>query len=169
MEAAVTVSPPPEDRRPDDASETDAPESRTRLTAATVGLVATGGVLGTACRYELELLAPAGAGRFPWTTFAVNVFGSLVLGFFLTLLTRQWERHPGAAVARPLVTTGFLGAFTTWSTYLVEVTLLAKDDAAGLAVAYLVASLFAGLLAAVVGMALAGRWGRDSNVGAITR
>jgi CrcB protein len=163
MEGAVTAVPPPEDRpdddvvRDDDARATDAPEPWTLPLIGAVVLVAVGGVVGTACRYELELLAPARAGRFPWATFGINVSGSLVLGLLLTLLTSRWEGRPGAAAARPLLTTGFLGAFTTWSTYMVEVTLLAKDHAAGTAVAYLVASLVAGLLAATVGVALAGR------------
>jgi CrcB protein len=158
-----------EGRMVDDATATDAPEPLTLPMPVAIVLVAAGGVLGTACRYELELLAPAATGRFPLTTFAINVSGSLVLGWLVTLLTRRWERRPAAAAARPLVTTGFLGAFTTWSTYLVEVALLAKDGATGLAGAYLVASLVAGLVAATLGVGLAGRWAGGSSVEATTR
>jgi CrcB protein len=162
----VTTTPPPDDRRPPDprntgpdtaATESDTPGAGTLSLAASIVLVAVGGVGGTASRYELERLAPARAGAFPWTTFAVNVSGALVLGAVLTLVTGRWEQHRGAAVARPLLTTGFLGAYTTWSTYMVEVSLLARDRADGVAFAYLAASLVAGIIAATVGVSAAGR------------
>ncbi len=160
----MSTTPPSGEHDPPDtaatdtaATDTDAPGSGTLPEPAAIALVAAGGILGTAARYELELLAPAGDGRFPWTTFGINVSGALVLGAVLTLLTGRWERRRGGAVARPLLTTGFLGAYTTWSTYMVETALLARHGDAVTALAYLAASMVAGLAAATVGVTAAGR------------
>jgi CrcB protein len=153
-DAPGTASDPPATDRPG----TDAPDAigPTGLTsAASVGLVAVGGTLGAACRDELELLIPASPDGFPWATFVVNISGAVVLGALLTLIVGRWAGDRRARLARPLVATGFIGAYTTWSTYIVEVAVLAKDGSAGVALGYLAASLVAGLTAAAAGVRLA--------------
>lgn len=115
--------------------------------------VAIGGALGALVRYLVADRFPEPAGRFPWTTLWINVSGALVLGFVLTLVV---ERFPPSRYIRPFLATGFCGAYTTFSTLAVEADLLVRDGHASSAVAYLAASVAAGLAAVTVGI-LAGR------------
>ena len=95
-------------------------------TAPWAALVAVGGALGTLLRAALEAAHPAAPGGFPWTTWAVNVVGCFALGLLLT----GWVR-PGLAPRwwRPLIGTGFLGAFTTFSAVMHAVAGLEQDHA----------------------------------------
>ncbi|MEA2716949.1 MAG: fluoride exporter [Actinomycetota bacterium] len=115
--------------------------------------VAIGGALGAAARYGVAQLVPLGAGSFPWATWWTNVTGSFVLGVVLMVLLR---RFPSDRLARPLLATGFLGAFTTYSTFAVQTVVLVGDGSGVLAGVYVVASLAAGFGAAAAGIA-AGR------------
>jgi fluoride exporter len=108
-----------------------------------------GGVLGAVSRYAVSLAIPTQAAHFPWDTFLVNVSGSAVLGFILILLLEQF---PNGRLARPVIGTGFIGAYTTFSTFMVEAIQLMRDGRPAVAVAYLAASLTAGLLAVWTGM-----------------
>ena len=65
------------------------------------------------------------------------------------------ERFPPTRYVRPFFATGFLGAYTTYSTFAVETDLLVKDGHAGYAVTYAVSSLLAGFAAAWLGMVIA--------------
>ena len=89
---------------------------------------------------------------FPWATFTVNVAGSFVLGLIVTLVVERW---PPTRFVRPFAAIGFCGGFTTFSTLAVEATQRVQHGRPGLAVAYVTASLVAGVLAATVGMTLA--------------
>jgi CrcB protein len=71
------------------------------------------------------------------------------------LVTLVLERFPPTRYARPFLATGFLGAYTTYSTFAVETDLLVKDGHAGAAAAYVVASLAAGFAAVWLGIAVA--------------
>ncbi|MCU1493907.1 MAG: CrcB family protein [Acidimicrobiaceae bacterium] len=125
-------------------------------------MVAASGALGAVARYELERALPSRAGQYPWGTFWVNVSGSLAIGFVLVLLS---DRFPRARLARPLIATGFLGAYTTFSTYAVEAVDLSRGHHVATAVAYALSSLIAGGVAVVIGMALARLAGRaDASV-----
>jgi CrcB protein len=119
-----------------------------------LGLVALGGAVGAAARYGLGLAFPDGSG-FPWTILVVNVSGALVLGALLSLLV---GRQGLEATLRPLVATGFIASYTTWSTYVVGVAVLVRDHQPATALAYLAVSLVAGLLAAGAGVAAGTRW-----------
>jgi CrcB protein len=125
---------------------------------ATVAAIAAGGALGAPARYELGLAWPTSADGFPWATFVTNVSGCLLLGLLLVLVLERW---PPTRYLRPFAATGFIGAYTTWSTFVVEVSVLAKDGHAGVALLYAAASLLGGLAATVAGMRLArhGRFG----------
>ena len=79
--------------------------------------------------------------------------GSFALGFLLTLLV---ERFPPSRFVRPFVATGFLGAFTTYSTFAVETDLLMKNGHVAVAAAYALGSLAAGFTAVWVGIVVAG-------------
>jgi len=108
-----------------------------------------GGALGAVSRYALSLALPTETGRFPWSTFLINVSGSAVLGFILILLIEQFPR---GRLARPVIGTGFLGAYTTFSTFMVETVELIRDGRPEVAIAYLAASVGAGLLAVWIGI-----------------
>jgi CrcB protein len=115
--------------------------------------VALGALPGGAARYAIAQASAVARGHFPWATFGVNVSGSFALGLLLALLV---DRYPPSRYARAFAGSGFLGAYTTFSTFAVESDLLVKDGHAAVALAYVVASLAAGLAAAGAGM-VAGR------------
>lgn len=122
-----------------------------RAERSILAVVAVAGALGALARDGVGHLVPGTPGHFPWGTFSTNVAGSFAIGIVLVLLT---ERFPNARVARPLVVTGFLGAFTTFSTYVVGADLLVRDHAVGIAAAYALGSVAAGALAALSGILL---------------
>jgi CrcB protein len=113
-----------------------------------------GGAVGAALRSGLGELVAAHPGRWPWTTFAVNVAGSFMLGFFVT---RLQERLPLSAYGRPFLGTGFCGALTTFSTFQLELVRMVDHHRPGLALAYGSASLAAGFLALLVGTSIVRR------------
>jgi CrcB protein len=77
-------------------------------------------------------------------TFSVNVTGSFALAY---LVTRLQERLPQSTYRRPLLGTGFCGAYTTFSTMQVEILTMIEHDRYGLAASYAAASIGAGYLA----------------------
>jgi len=117
--------------------------------------VAVGGALGTVARYAISRVLPVGVHSFPWATFWTNVSGAFVLGVLLTLILERW---PPTRFVRPFAATGFVGAYTTWSTFMVETDELLAHGHAATALAYVGASLVVGLAAVVVGIALGRLW-----------
>lgn len=122
-----------------------------------IAAVATGGVIGALARYGLSLAIPTPAGGFPTSTFLINVTGCLLIGVLLVVLTELTGAHP---LLRPLLVTGVLGGFTTFSTYAVDSELLLSGGHLGTALAYLGGTLVAALAATAVGVALARFAGR---------
>lgn len=122
-----------------------------------LGSVVIGGALGTLVRYLLEEANPATPGRWPATTFWINVSGSLVLGALLTGLARTGPDAGWRRVVRLGVGTGFCGGFTTYSTFIIEVDSLARGGHGVTAAGYAVLSILAGITAAALGMATARR------------
>jgi CrcB protein len=118
-----------------------------------VAAVALGGALGAPARYGISQVVHITPGTFPWGTFWINVSGSLVLGFFLAVVLR---RFPKTRYLRPFVASGFLGSYTTYSTFAVETDLLIRNGRAGIAVAYAALSFAGGFTAAWVGGRLGG-------------
>jgi CrcB protein len=116
-----------------------------------LGIVIAGG-LGALSRYALDGLVGRRLSGFPWGTFAVNVSGSLALGFVFTLMVERLEVAPWL---RSAVTIGFLGGYTTFSTLSLETFRLLQDRELGLAAANALGSVAAGLLAVYVGVAAA--------------
>lgn len=117
-----------------------------------VVFVMVGGALGALARFGVGIwLAPAGTG-FPLATLTVNLAGAFGLGAAGVLLTRQilW-----APQLRPLVTAGFFGGLTTFSTVAVEALTLAVSDQPGLAGVYVAVTFLCGPAAAAGGMRLA--------------
>lgn len=119
-----------------------------------VAVIFLGGALGASARYGVAQLLHAPAGSFPWATFWTNVSGSVVLGTGLVLFL---ERFPPSRYLRPFMATGFLGAYTTYSTFAVETDMLVKDGHTATALAYVGASLVVGVAAVWIGMLVARR------------
>jgi CrcB protein len=122
----------------------------TRLQAAIV----VGGAAGALARAGLAEAFPWDAHGWPWVTFAVNIVGTLLLGYFAT---RLQERLAPSTYRRPLLGTGFCGALTTFSTFQVELITLARHGELGIAAGYLCASIAAGLVGVYLATALTRR------------
>lgn len=110
-----------------------------------VGAIAVGGGLGSVLRYELARAVPPAANGFPTATLLTNLIGALLLGALVVAVTEVWRPHH---LLRPLLGTGLLGGFTTFSTFGVEVRGLPADVAIG----YVVATLVGGIALAALGM-----------------
>jgi CrcB protein len=106
-----------------------------------------GGFVGAVVRVELSDVFPITPGTWPWTTFAINVVGAFLLGYFTT---RLQERLPLSAYRRPLLGTGFCGALTTFSTVQLELLRMFDRDRFGLAFGYALISVLAGFCAVLV-------------------
>lgn len=117
--------------------------------------VGAGGILGACARYEMSLALVSRPGTFPLATFVINVSGSFVLGALLALIIERWR--PSEYI-RPFVATGFLGAYTTWSTFMVDTDNLVRTGHVAVAAAYVAASLAAGLAAVYAGMSIVRAW-----------
>jgi fluoride exporter len=113
--------------------------------------VAVAGLLGAPARYVLDAaISERARGVFPWGTFVINVSGSLALGF----LTGLALYHGFPSTAKTILGTGFLGAYTTFSTLTYESLALLEGNRAA-AFANVIGSLVAGVAAAAAGLALA--------------
>ncbi|MGH2719004.1 MAG: fluoride efflux transporter CrcB [Actinomycetota bacterium] len=130
--------------------------------ARVLGTIAVGCALGAPARYGLSQLIHVAKDSFPWSTFTINVTGSFALGFLLVLIL---ERFPPSRYLRPFAATGFLGAYTTYSTYAVETDLLFKDGHAAIGLAYGLGSVLVGFLAVWAGIWLARAAGRIEGGG----
>ena len=106
-----------------------------------------GGFVGTVARAALADALPHDPGAWPWATFAANVAGAFLLGYFTT---RLQERLPLSSYPRPLLGTGFCGALTTFSTMQLELIAMLDEDRVGLALAYAAASIAAGFAAVTI-------------------
>ena len=113
-----------------------------------------GGAVGTVARAVLAMLATPDPARWPWPTFAVNVVGAFLLGYFTT---RLLERLPLSSYRRPLLGTGLCGGLTTFSTMQVETLKMLEHHHYLLAAGYSAASIAAGLVAVYLATALTRR------------
>ena len=116
---------------------------------AIVVAVGIGGVFGAVARYAVSLGIPTTTTGFPWSTFVVNVTGSVVLGLLLVVLVEQFPR---GRLTRPIVGTGVIGAYTTFSTFEVDTVNLVRAGHPTIAVIYVSASVIIGIVAVWAGM-----------------
>ncbi len=119
--------------------------------------VAAGAVAGALARHGASRWLPVPAHGWPVATTAVNLLGCLALGVLLEALARRGPETARRCLVRLGVGTGLLGSFTTYSALAVEVDLLARDGAWGLALAYPLASVVAGVALCAAGAALGAR------------
>ncbi len=116
--------------------------------------IAIGGALGSAARYWVGSTIVGRMGtKFPYGTFVINMTACIVIGFSLTYLGRRVDLNPGAW--RFLLPVGFIGAYSTFSTYEWETLSTLRSGAFALAAFYAVGSLILGLAATWCGAVLA--------------
>ncbi len=115
-------------------------------------LIGLGGFAGAIARYLVDgIVADRTGGSFPWGTLVINASGSFALGLLFALTA---DRAILPAEIRGPVLIGFLGAYTTFSTYMLESWRLAESGAITLALANLAGSTIVGLVAVVIGLTL---------------
>jgi CrcB protein len=116
-------------------------------------VIGLGGFLGANARYLLGTWVAERYGTsFPYGTFVINVSGSFVIGFFLVLISERFVLHPNW---RFFFAVGFLGAYTTFSTFSFESLALLQEGAWWLGLVNMVGSVVLGLMAALIGMVIA--------------
>ncbi|WP_438974718.1 fluoride efflux transporter CrcB [Roseicyclus sp.] len=113
--------------------------------------VALGGALGAVLRYltGIGVLRLFGATPMPLGVLAVNVLGSLLAGLFVAFAAQRGVMH-----LSPLIVTGVLGGFTTFSAFSLEAVALYERGALGLATIYVLANVILSLAALMLGLAL---------------
>lgn len=118
---------------------------------ATLLQVALGGALGASARYltNVAALRLLGSG-FPYGTLAVNILGSALMGVFVVALAKM-----EATRLSPLLMTGLLGGFTTFSAFSLDAVSLVERGEPVLAAGYVGLSVAVSILALIAGMALA--------------
>jgi fluoride exporter len=115
--------------------------------------VAVGGALGSVARYLINISPLASVFQnFPLPTFVINVTGSFLIGFLLILLTDKYEVSEAVRMA---IIVGFLGAFTTFSTFEMEIYGLSSEREHTTALLYLLLSVVGGFVAVFAGVRLA--------------
>ncbi len=115
--------------------------------------VAVGGAFGAVARYLINISPIANVfEKFPFPTFIINIMGSFLIGFLMILLADKIEVSDNLRLA---IIIGFLGAFTTFSTFEMEIFGLIKDRQLIVAFLYLFVSIFVGFIGVVAGVTLA--------------
>ena len=115
-------------------------------------LIAVGGAVGAGARYLVDSwVSQLGTGAFPWGTLVVNLTGSFLLGLLFALAT---ERGVLPADIRGPVMVGFIGAYTTFSTLMLETWRLGESAGLAPALANIVGSGILGLVAVGLGLAV---------------
>jgi len=120
-----------------------------RLVPVVVG-IAVGGALGALGRYGLDEWIGRRTGSFPWGILVVNVTGAFLIGLAVETLEPRFE----TGWVRPAIVTGFLGAYTTFSTLMLESWRLIEDGSISAGFVNLVGSGVVGLAAVVAGLAI---------------
>lgn len=116
-------------------------------------LIAVGGALGSIARYWVGSTISGRMGtKFPYGTFVINITACILIGFSITYLGKRVDLNPAW---RFLIPVGFIGAFSTFSSYEWETLSTLRSGAFALASLYAVGSLILGLAAVWLGAALA--------------
>ncbi|MBE9527665.1 MAG: fluoride efflux transporter CrcB [Proteobacteria bacterium] len=119
----------------------------------TILLIAIAGAIGTLARYYLGgfVQRAAGAGGFPWGTFSVNMLGCLLFGFVWTLAEEKFVIGPQA---RAVILVGFMGALTTFSTFVFDTGALLRGSQLALAIGNIAMQNVTGLIFLFLGIAV---------------
>jgi len=120
---------------------------------ANILIIGIGGFIGAIARYGMALWIGQRWGRsFPLGTFVINVSGSFLIGLLMTLFSERFLVNPQW---RLLLVVGFLGAYTTFSTFEYETGALLKDSEWMFAGLNVVLSVFVGFIALKLGEVIA--------------
>ena len=112
--------------------------------------VALGGALGASARYGLDrLIERRSTAVFPWSTFTINLTGCFLMGLVTAALV---DRHHLPAWLRVGIVVGFIGGYTTFSTFVQEAYDVGDIHHVAIALAYVVASIAAGLVVLYAGL-----------------
>jgi fluoride exporter len=122
-----------------------------------VALIGLGGGIGSVFRFWIGLkVGEHYRGNFPLGTFLINVSGSFLIGYLSVLFGVDWRDRYGHGMAlNAFVLTGVLGGYTTFSSMQLDAAKLAGNSRDVLAASYLLLSVLTGLLAALLGAAVA--------------
>ena len=112
--------------------------------------IAVAGALGAMARYGLDELIGRRAGAFPWGIFVVNITGAFLIGFAVEALEPRFEE----SWVRAAIVTGFLGAYTTFSTFSLDTAFLMERGELAAAAAYIAASVVLSIAALFAGLHL---------------
>ena len=116
-------------------------------------LIAAGGALGSIARYWVGSTISGRMGtRFPYGTFVINITACIIIGFTLTYLGKRADLNPAW---RYLIPVGFIGAYSTFSTYEWETLSTLRSGAFAMGALYALGSLILGLASVWAGAALA--------------
>jgi CrcB protein len=124
-------------------------------------LVMLGGALGTLARYLISVAATSFPAPLPWSTIAINIAGSFLIGFFGTL-TLFGGRHPASENMRLFVMVGICGGFTTFSSFSLQTLDLLRTGSILRAVLNVVLSVVLCVCAVALGHAIAGHYNRHA-------
>jgi len=134
------------------------------LTPTFQTIVFIGGCLGAYTRYGVSTWLPT-KNTWPMATFLVNLAGAFMLGMLLEGLARRGHDIGTRRLLRLGIGTGFLGAFTTYSTFAVDADLLIKAHQGWLAFWYIAATIGLGLILSALGIRLAAEHHQRTNGG----
>lgn len=124
-------------------------------TTTKIIFVGVGGALGAVARYLINISPLANVSdKFPLPTFVINITGSFLIGFLFVMFTERVEVSENIRLA---LAVGFLGAFTTFSAFELEIFMLMRDRQVLTAFAYLALSVFTGFIGVLAGVALGRR------------
>lgn len=117
-----------------------------------IASIALGGAIGAVARHSVSVLTGSVLGSgFPWGTLTVNIVGSFLMGVLIELSALKLSIGPEL---RAFLVTGFLGAFTTFSTFSLDVATLYERGNLGLAALYVSVSVVVGISALFGAIAL---------------
>ena len=111
--------------------------------------VALGGAIGASARYGVNVLTTRLLPGLPLGTLSVNVLGCLAMGFLASMLALRGGQH-----LAPLLLTGVLGGFTTFSAFALDTMTLWERGAGGMAIGSVLASVVLSLVAVMAGLAI---------------
>lgn len=131
----------------------------THWASVTASVVAVGGAVGALARYAASAMWPngtdahlmwrVGEAELPWTTLLINAVGCFLMGVLAVSLKKHWSSAP--PLLSPLLGTGVLGGFTTFSSYTDDFRRLIENGQPGIAAGYLILTVAAALMGVVMG------------------
>lgn len=117
---------------------------------STIAAIGLGGAIGAIMRHGVNVASMKFFGDgFPWGTLSVNVLGSFVMGVLIAIFAHYWQPSPALRV---FLVTGLLGAFTTFSTFSLDASVLYERGALAPAAFYVMGSVVLSIGALFMGL-----------------